>query len=62
MEAKSEAKALDSIVAKIPLRLVSMGMVINLFFCVKQARKYEALKASRMSLGNLALCSILINE
>jgi hypothetical protein len=26
MEAKSEAKALDSIVAKIPLRLVPMGM------------------------------------
>jgi hypothetical protein len=49
--------------SRAPIAIISQWeWVINLFFCVKQARKYEALNASRMSLGNLALCSILINE
>ena len=61
MEAKSEAKAINSIVPKIHLRLVPIRMDHRPnFFC--QARKYEALKAGRMLPGSSALCSILINE
>jgi hypothetical protein len=38
MEEKSEAKALDSIVPKICLRLVPMRMGHKSIFCVKQEK------------------------